>query len=690
MQSRILNQVLIFSGTSEGRKLAEILSAHAIRSTVCVATEYGQEVLQESELVEVRVGRMNQEEMEGLIQSEDWLAVIDATHPYATEVTENIKKACEYQNREVLRLLRSESRGPEYILEKQLHYVDSPQEAAAYLNQTQGNIFLTTGSKELSVYMELIQDKSRIYARVLPGTRELEKCHQLGLKGRQIICMQGPFSEELNFAMMKEVNTAWMVTKETAGAGGYPEKLRAAARAGAQVIVIKRPEESGYFMEEILEKLGIVQENREISLIGIGMGNKETLTLEAEECIKQAQLLIGAKRMINSIPEVLRQGKEQFISYQTKEIISYIQGHPQYGKIATLFSGDIGFYSGAQALLEQIKSLEEQTREQERTGRQVQFTSPEMTEPPKRFQVKMVCGISSVVYFASKLQMPWEDMCVMSLHGRNQNVIGTLQQKEKVFTLTNGAEGVCALCRELLQYGMEQVRVYLGRQLGSREEEITEGTPADFINYSKEGLCVLLLINEKAGEAVMTHGISDEEFLRSKVPMTKEEIRSISISKLRLKRDAVVYDIGAGTGSISIECARMAVDGAVYAIEKKPEACELIKKNKYKLAVPNLHIISGEAPEALAELPAPTHAFIGGSSGKLEEILQILWEKNPKVQVVLNAISLETISEVNGLLKKYEFSKKEIVQVSVAKAKEIGDYQMMMGQNPVYIVTLQC
>lgn len=714
MQSRILNQVLIFSGTSEGRKLAEILSAHAIRSTVCVATEYGQEVMLESEMVEVRVGRMNQEEMEGLIEAEDWLAVIDATHPYATEVTENIKKACEHQNREVLRLLRSESRSPEYISEKQLHYVDSTEEAAAYLNQTQGNIFLTTGSKELSAYMELIQDKSRIYARILPGTQELEKCHQFGLKGRQIICMQGPFSEELNLAMLKEVEAVWLVTKETAGAGGYPEKLRAAARAGAQVIVIKRPEESGYSMEEILEKLGIVpesgevyeilsgeenkgvseeffgEENREISLIGIGMGDKETLTLEAQECIKQAQLLIGAKRMINSIPEVLRQRKEQFISYQTKEIISYIQGHPQYGKIAVLFSGDIGFYSGAQALLEQIKSLEEQTREQERTGRQVQFTSPEMTEPPKRFQVKMVCGISSVVYFASKLQMPWEDMRVMSLHGRNQNVIGTLQQKEKVFTLTNGAEGVRALCRELLQYGMEQVRIHLGRQLGSSEEEITEGTPADFINYSKEGLCVLLLINEKAGEAVITHGISDEEFLRSKVPMTKEEVRSISISKLRLKRDAVVYDIGAGTGSISIECARAAVDGAVYAIEKKPEACELIEKNKYKLAVPNLHIIPGEAPEALAELPAPTHAFIGGSSGKLEEILQILWEKNPKVQVVLNAISLETISEVNGLLKKYEFSKKEIVQVSVAKAKEIGDYQMMMGQNPVYIVTLQC
>lgn len=670
-----MQEILLFSGTSEGRKLAELLSAHSIAVTVCVATEYGQEVMRESELVTVRVGRLTQEKMERLIQSKDWLAVIDATHPYAKEVTENIKNACERQGREVLRLLRNSNERTD-----QIHYVDSTEEAASYLNETAGNIFLTTGSKDLAQYRELIQEKERIFARILPGTEELEKCHKLGLKGRQIICMQGPFSEELNYAMMKEIDASWMVTKETAGAGGYPEKLRAAKRAGAKVIVIKRPEETGYSMEEILEKLGISEKTgisgemkisedetgfpvREIALVGIGMGNRETLTVEACQTIREAQLLIGAVRMIESIPEELKKGKEQFISYQSKEIVSYIQSHSQYEKIAILLSGDVGFYSGANQLLKQLKELS--------------------------YRIKLICGISSVVYFAARLQMPWEDMRLMSLHGRNQNVIGALQRNEKVFTLTNGAEGIRTLCGELMGYGMEHVKIYLGRQLGSPEEEIEEGTPADFKEYEKEGLCVLVLVNEKAKEAIITHGIPDEEFLRDKVPMTKEEVRSISISKLGLKRDSVVWDIGAGTGSISVECAKMAIDGSVYAIEKKPEACKLIEENKYRLAVSNLHIIAGEAPEVLADLPIPTHAFIGGSSGKIEEILHILWEKNSKVRVVLNAISLETIAEITNLVKKYEFEKKEIVQVTIAKAKEIGAYQMMMGQNPVYVVTLQ-
>ena len=669
-----MQEVLLFSGTSEGRRLAEILAAHQIPVTVCVATEYGREVMKQSELVTVLAGRRNQKEIEELVQEKEWLAVVDATHPYAEEVTENIKNACKHQGKEVLRLLRNRCGHTE---NGNVFYVDSAGEAAAYLNQTEGNIFLTTGSKEVTEYVKVIQDTSRIYVRILPGTEELEKCHQLGLKGKQIICMQGPFSEELNLAMLKEVDAVWLVTKETAGAGGYPQKLRAAERAGAKVVVIRRPEESGYSMEEVLEKLEITvttkdniaaednvikasgEKKREIALVGIGMGNPGTLTMEACECIRESRLLIGAARMIDSIPEELKKGKEQFVSYKSQEIVSYIKSHPWQEKIAVLLSGDVGFYSGAKQLQELLGT-----------------------------EVKLVCGISSVVYFASRLGMSWEDMKLMSLHGRSQNIIGTLQQYEKVFTLTSGAAGIRMLCEELIQYGMKEVKVCLGRQLGTFEEEIEEGTPADFQDYDKSGLCVLVLVNEKAGRAVVTHGISDEDFLRDKVPMTKEEVRSISISKLGLQKNSVIYDIGAGTGSISVECAKMAVDGQVYAIEKKLEACRLIEENKCRFAAANLQLVSGKAPEVLKELPTPTHAFIGGSGGQLEEILKVLWEKNPQIRVVINAISLETIAEVTEFIKKYEFSQKEIVQVTVAKSKEIGNYQMMMGQNPVYVVTL--
>ena len=150
-----------------------------------------------------------------------------------------------------------------------------------------------------------------------------------------------------------------------------------------------------------------------------------------------------------------------------------------------------------------------------------------------------------------------------------------------------------------------------------------------------------------------------------------------------------MFDIGAGTGSIGIECALQAAEGQVWAIEKKAEAGELLSQNKRELGAYNLTVVSGTAPEALTGLPAPTHAFIGGSGGNLAEIVGVLLGKNPKVRIVINAIAMETVAEVMGLLKKQEFAVAEIVQVSVGKAREIGAYHMMMGQNPVYIFTLQ-
>ena len=184
------------------------------------------------------------------------------------------------------------------------------------------------------------------------------------------------------------------------------------------------------------------------------------------------------------------------------------------------------------------------------------------------------------------------------------------------------------------------------------------------------------------------HGIPDEAFLRGKVPMTKEEVRSISISKLRLTRDSVIYDVGAGTGSVSIECALMADRGKVYAIEWKEDAWKLVAENRKKFGTANLEIIPGRAPEALKELPAPTHAFIGGSSGSLKAILRTLLRKNPKVRMVVNCITLETVQEVMEAARDLDLTIEDIVSVTVARSKTVGDHHMMMGQNPVYVMVL--
>ena len=169
--------------------------------------------------------------------------------------------------------------------------------------------------------------------------------------------------------------------------------------------------------------------------------------------------------------------------------------------------------------------------------------------------------------------------------------------------------------------------------------------------------------------------------------MTKEEVRTVSLAKLELTKDSVCYDVGAGTGSLSVEMAMRAFDGKVYAVERNPEAVRLIHKNARKFGRDNLHIIEGLAPEALEELEAPTHCFIGGSSGNLKEILELILKKNPAVRLVINCITLETLQEAMDAARTMPLTDVEVVQIMASRSKKLGRYHMMMGENPIYIIS---
>ena len=177
--------------------------------------------------------------------------------------------------------------------------------------------------------------------------------------------------------------------------------------------------------------------------------------------------------------------------------------------------------------------------------------------------------------------------------------------------------------------------------------------------------------------------------MRGDAPMTKAEVRSVSLSRLRLKRDSIAYDVGAGTGSVAVEMAMQAWDGQVYAIERKPEAAALIRKNKRAFCADNLTVVEGLAPEALEELPAPTHVFVGGSSGNLRQILEAVLAKNPRARIVINAIALETVGEAMDCLKKLPLEDVQVSALSVSRSRELGRYHMMMGLNPVYIISCE-
>lgn len=186
-------------------------------------------------------------------------------------------------------------------------------------------------------------------------------------------------------------------------------------------------------------------------------------------------------------------------------------------------------------------------------------------------------------------------------------------------------------------------------------------------------------------DKTITPGIPDSQFIRGNVPMTKENIRAASICKLRLKENSVVYDIGSGTGSVSVEIARLSESIKVFAVDSQAEAAELTRKNFGKFAVTNAEAVLGEAPSALENLPFPTHAFIGGSGGRLMEILDVLKRKNPEIRVVMNAVSLESISKISEVIKSYGLTDYEIVQFFVTKSQKIGDYSLFKSDNPVVV-----
>ena len=672
-----MDKILLFAGTTEGRNLAEFLEKNQIPTEVCVATQYGETLLEEGKYLHVHAGRLDETEMEQQIQKKQITLVIDATHPYAVIVSQNIRRACSRTGTEYIRLARKETDASWKQEMEDVTEVASVAEAAAFLAKKEGRIFAATGSKELSAYQVIPDYQNRVVARVLSTPEAVSECAMLGFSGKNLICMQGPFTEDLNVAMLRQAQASWMVTKESGKAGGFLEKLRAAKKAGAKLVVIKRPGERS---EEIAEdqkeenlyaicdegqirsllgkRLGICPK-RQLYLVGIGMGNEKNRTVEAEQICQSADLLIGARRMLQSVKT---EGKVVFESYKPDEIAAYLAEHPQYETAAVLLSGDIGFYSGAKKLYDAI----------------------ERTEGLEQMEIYPVSGISSVVYFCGKLGVSWENVHLLSLHGRKQNLIDAVKYHEKVFVLCGEKDGISKICCKLKEYGLGDVKVAVGTDLSYEQERIVQGTAESLMKEDFAPLSVLLICNPDVKKRI-GHGLDDDLFLRGKVPMTKSEVRSISLSKLRLHKDAVVWDVGAGTGSVSIEAASLAKDGVVYAIEKKDEAIDLLEQNKRKFGTDNLEIIKGLAPEALEGLPAPTHAFIGGSSGNLKEILEVLLEQNPRVRVVINAIALETVAEAMQCLKSRAFTDVDIAQVSVAKGKKLGSYEMMMGQNPVYI-----
>ncbi len=256
--------VLIFGGTTESLAILDDLQDFDLDVTLSVATEYGRECAGKRKGVKIISGRMDREEILLYIREHSVDLVIDATHPFALEVTENIRWACEQIPVEYIRCLRDEiklqdeMRGQDCTdaqTELQVVYVASVSEAAAYLSSTKGNILITTGSKELSKFCEIPDYRTRCYARVLSVPESVKSGAECGFIGRNLIAMHPPYSKEMNIAVIHYADAAFFVTKETGKAGGMREKMQACSETGTTLVVIRRPGEAGSSVRELRMEL---------------------------------------------------------------------------------------------------------------------------------------------------------------------------------------------------------------------------------------------------------------------------------------------------------------------------------------------------------------------------------------------------------------------------------------------------
>lgn len=396
-----------------------------------------------------------------------------------------------------------------------------------------------------------------------------------------------------------------------------------------------------------------------VSLVGMGPGSPALLTRAATAALARAELFIGAPRLL----EPYRQGavpcREAVLA---RDILAALE---QSGaeNAAVLLSGDTGFYSGAKGL------------------------RPLLLEAG--MEVETFPGVSSLQYLCAKIGTPWEDIHPASAHGRACCPGELVARYGQVFFLTgeSGNQTPRALCAALEQAGWGKARAWVGSRLSYPDEEIFSGAVEEFCRRDFPPLCVLLVRGEPATAPAGTFGIPDSGFVRGQVPMTKEEVRAAALSKLRVAPGGTYWDVGAGTGSVAVAISALARDGRVLAVERDPEACGLILENAARFGAGNLTLVQGEAPAALGDLPAPDGVFVGGSGGSLEDILKTALEKNPRVRVVVAAVTLETLSQAAALLDALPFAGVEVSQITVARARELGRYHLMTGQNPVFLLS---
>ena len=393
-----------------------------------------------------------------------------------------------------------------------------------------------------------------------------------------------------------------------------------------------------------------------VTLIGMGSGQPENLTLQGLAALRQADLILGARRLLAVLPAGCTENRAA--AYRPDEVAELLQTSGAENAVL-VYSGDTGFYSGASSMMEKLEAL--------------------------GVRARVLPGLSSIQLLAAALGRPWQGWNLVSAHGRTCDPVAECMQGRPTFFLTGGSEDPATLCAQLAAEGFGDVQGGVGQCLGTPEEKLFRGSVKELAAGRFNSLSVLLV---EAAEVLPRRapGLPDEAFERGDVPMTKQEVRAAVLAKLAVRPEDILWDVGAGTGSVSVELALAAPRGRVYAVECRPEGCALIKANREKFRTRNLVLVEGLAPAALSDLPAPDAVFIGGSKGSLAAIVDAALDKNPDARICVSAIALETLSAAVAALTARGRTV-QVSQIAVSRAKAVGGLHLMMAQNPIYLIT---
>lgn len=403
---------------------------------------------------------------------------------------------------------------------------------------------------------------------------------------------------------------------------------------------------------------------RKVTIIGAGPGNPDLLSRAALDAIDIADVVIGAHRALAGIdvpPDVVR-----CELVKTADIVAALTDAASWQRAVVVMTGDVGLFSGARRLVEALSG-------------------------DARVDVRIIPGISSASYLAARLARPWQDWRFASAHGVACDIVAEAERAGELFLVTSGGEDPSRLSGELVQAGFGDARVTVAERLSYPDERITCATASEIAGQTFDDLNVMLI--EFAGGVASSRwpyassGIPDELFIRGDVPMTKQEVRAVALAKLRLTATDTVWDVGAGTGSVSIEAALVARAGSVWSVERNAAGVRLIRENADAFGCGNVHAVPGVAPDALAKLPVPDAVFVGGSAGELPSIVEAALEKNSQVRLCVPCVTVETLTEACALLSGSRFKGFEACQLSAARAEAVGSHHLMKAQNPVFLVS---